>query len=106
MSFSTYFICALAVTGGVTYLLRLLPLLFVRKRITSTFFRSFLYYVPYVVMSTLAFPAIFLSTENIITGILATAVCALIAFMGKGLILSMIGSMVTVIVVEQILRLL
>ena len=105
MSRELYLICALLVTGGVTYLLRLLPLLFIRKKIESQFFRSFLYYVPYVVMSALSFPAIFLSTDSIITGIIATAVCVLLALKGKGTIYCMMGSMIAVIIVEQLLRL-
>ena len=105
MSRELYLVCALLVTGGVTYLLRPLPLLFIRKKIESRFFRSFLYYVPYVVMSALSFPAIFLSTDNIITGIIATAVCVLLALKGKGTIYCMMGSMIAVIIVEQLLRL-
>ena len=105
MSREMYLICALAVTGGITYLLRLLPLLFVRKKIESSFLRSFLYYVPYVVLSALSFPAIFLSTDNIITGVVATAVCVLLALRGKGAIFCMMGSMIAVIIIEQLLRL-
>ena len=106
MSRGMYLVCALAVTAGVTYLLRLIPLLFVKKKIESTFFRSFLYYVPYVVLTALSFPAIFLSTENLIPGIVATAVCVVLALKGKGTIFCMVGSMVAVIVVEQLLWLL
>ena len=103
MSRTMYLVLALAVTGGVTYLLRLLPLLFIRKKIESPFLLSFLYYVPYVVLSALSFPAIFLSTDNIMTGIIATAVCVILALKGKGTIVCMLGSMITVIAVEQIL---
>ena len=98
-----YLVCALAVTGGVTYLLRLLPLLFIRKKIDNRFIRSFLYYVPYVVLSALSFPAIFLSTDNLITGVIATVVCVLLALKGKGAIVCMMGSMVAAIVTEQLL---
>ena len=101
-----YFILALAVMAGVTYLIRLLPLLFVRKKITNVFIRSFLYYVPYTVLSAIAFPAIFLSTGNVISGIIATAVCLLLSYKGKGLIICMFGSIVSVIVIEGIILLL
>ena len=101
-----YFIIALAVMAGVTYLIRLLPLLFVRKKITSVFIRSFLYYVPYTVLSAIAFPAIFMSTGNVISGIIATAVCLLLSYKGKGLIVCMFGSILSVVVIEGLILLL
>ena len=99
---TTYFVAALAVMAGVTYLIRLLPLLFVRKKITSVFIRSFLYYVPYTVLSAIAFPAILLSTGNIVSGIVATVICLILSYKGKGLIVCMFGSIVSVIAIEGI----
>ncbi|MBQ7344191.1 MAG: AzlD domain-containing protein [Clostridia bacterium] len=101
----TYFFTALLVMAGVTYLIRLLPLLFIRRRITNRFIRSFLYYVPYAVLSAIAFPAIFLSTGSLISGILATVVCLLLAYRGKGLIACMLGSIATVLIAEGLLLL-
>lgn len=101
-----YFVVALAVMAGITYLIRLLPLLFVRKKITSVFIRSFLYYVPYTVLSAIAFPAIFLSTGNVITGIIATAVCLFLSYKGRGLITCMFWSIVSVVVIDGIILLL
>ncbi len=45
------------VMAGVTYLIRVLPLTLIRRPIKSRFFRSFLYYVPYVTLSVMTFPA-------------------------------------------------
>ena len=53
------------VMAGVTYLIRLLPLTFIRREIKNTFIRSFLYYVPYVTLSVMTFPAILYATENL-----------------------------------------
>ncbi len=43
--------------AGVTYLIRVLPLTLIRKEITNTFIKSFLYYVPYVTLAIMTFPA-------------------------------------------------
>lgn len=98
-----YFIAALALMAGVTYLIRLLPLLFIRRRITSKFIRSFLYYIPYTVLSTIAFPTIFLTTGSLISGIVATVVCLILAYKGVGLITCMASTILTVLLTEGIL---
>ena len=97
-----YFFLALLMTAGVTYLIRLLPLLFVRKRIKNVFLKSFLYYVPYVVLSVLAFPAILLSTDHLVSGIMAALVCAALAYFRKGLITCMVGSVGAALICELI----
>ena len=48
----------IALMALVTYLIRVLPLTLIRKPIKSVFLRSFLYYVPYVTLSLMTFPAI------------------------------------------------
>lgn len=106
MDKTVYFVLALLVTAGITYLIRLLPLLFVRKRIKNEFLKSFLYYIPYVVLSVLAFPAILTSTGNLASGIAAAVVCAILAYMNRGLIVCMLGSVSAALVTEIILALL
>ena len=101
-----YFAIALLITAGTTYLIRLLPILFVRKRIDNRFLKSFLYYVPHVVLSVLAFPAIITATGNIISGIAATSVCIVMAYMRKGLLSCMLGSVAAALITEAILLLL
>ena len=55
--------------AAVTYLIRMIPLTIFRKKITNTFVKSFLYYVPYAVLSAMTFPAIFSSTGTKMSGI-------------------------------------
>lgn len=92
-------------TAGLTYLIRSLPMLLFRGKIKSVFFRSFLYYVPYVVLSTLAFPAILFCTDSVLAGLLAAVVCAILAYRGKSLLICMLCSVATVLAVEGILML-
>ena len=53
------------VMAGVTYLIRVLPLTLIRKEIKNTYIRSFLYYVPYVTLSVMTFPAILTATASV-----------------------------------------
>lgn len=57
----------LAVAFTVIYLIRVLPMTLIRKDIKNKFFRSFLYYVPYVTLSVMTFPAILFATGNYIS---------------------------------------
>ena len=67
------------VMAGVTYLIRMLPFAFFRKKITSVFLRSFLYYIPYAVLAAMTFPAVFYSTGNYITAAVGTTVALVLA---------------------------
>ena len=60
---------ALLVMAGTIYLVRALPLVLLRKEIRSPFIRSFLYYVPYVSLSVMTFPAILSATASFFSGL-------------------------------------
>ena len=75
------------VMAGVTYLIRMLPFTFFRKKIKSRFFRSFLYYIPYAVLTAMTIPAIFYSTGSMITAAAGTAVALILAYLGLPLII-------------------
>ena len=70
---------------GVSYLIRVLPLTLIRKPIKNRFIRSFLYYVPYVTLAVMTFPAIVQATQSPIAGIIALAVGIILSFLGAGL---------------------
>ena len=82
MSIALYII----VMAGVTYLIRMIPFVFFRKKIRSRFLRSFLYYIPYAVLSAMTIPAIFYSTGNIVTSLFGTAVALILAYFDLPLI--------------------
>ena len=56
---------AVLLMAGVTYLIRVLPLLLIRREIRNKTVRSFLYYVPYVTLSVMTFPAILSATATV-----------------------------------------
>ena len=98
------FFLYLLVMAGVTYLVRMLPLVFFRKKIKSKFIRSFLYYIPYTVLSVMTFPAIFYSTGSTVSAVIGTAVAILLAFFGRGLLTVAIGSAASVLIIELIMK--
>ena len=70
----------------ITYLIRSLPLMLFRKEITNIYIKSFLYYVPYAVLSSMTFPAIFFVSQSIIVSSIATIVALVLAYRGKSLL--------------------
>ncbi len=83
------------VMAGVTYLIRAIPFGFFRKKITSKFLRSFLYYIPYAVLSAMTIPAIFYSTGNFITALVGTITAFILAFFNLPLIVVALSASLT-----------
>ena len=83
MTYNIYF--SLLIMCGTVYLIRLLPLLFLRKPITNKFIRSFLHYVPYVTLAVMTFPAMMDATQSPLAGLLALAAGCLLAWFGGNL---------------------
>lgn len=76
----------IAVMAVVTYLVRMIPFTMFRKKIKSRFFRSFLYYIPYAVLSAMTIPAIFYATGNVVTSAVGTVVAVVLAYFNMPLI--------------------
>ena len=75
----------IAVMFGVSYAIRVLPLTLIRKPIRNPFIQSFLYYVPYVTLAVMTFPAIVNATQNPLSGAAALIVGIAAAWLGAGL---------------------
>ena len=88
------------VMAGVTYLIRLLPLTFIRKEIKNTFIRSFLYYVPYVTLAVMTFPAIIEATQNPVAGAVALVVGIAAAWFGASLFQVSVACCAVVFMIE------
>ena len=70
----------------VIYAIRSLPLTLIRKPIRSVFVQSFLYYVPYVTLAVMTFPAIMEATQSPIAGLAALVVGIVAAWSGMSLL--------------------
>ena len=96
------FLIYLAVMALVTYLLRLLPMFFIRKEIENRFIRSVLYYIPYSVLAIMTIPAIFYISDNVLSGIVAALIAVPLAYSGKRLISVIMASATAAFIVELI----
>ena len=94
------YILAMAV---VSYLVRVLPLTLIRRDIRSPFIRSFLYYVPYVTLSVMTFPAILTETGSPISAWLGFAAALVLAWRGKSLLTVAAAACAVVFVAELLL---
>ncbi len=88
--------------AAVTYLIRVIPLTLIRKPIKNIFLRSFLYYVPYVTLAVMTFPAIVDATGYPLAGLIAFLTAIILAYLGKGLFFVSVSACVTVFVLERV----
>ena len=96
------FLTYLLVMAGVTYLIRVLPYIFMRKEVKNRLFKSFLLYVPYTVLAAMTIPAILFATDNIYSALAGLLVAVIVALFEKGLLTVAISSCVAVLLVELV----
>lgn len=75
----------IAIMAAVTFAIRALPLTLIRKQIKNPFLQSFLYYVPYVTLAVMTFPAILSATQSPLSGAAALLIGMVAAWMGASL---------------------
>lgn len=93
----------IAVMASVTFLIRVLPLTLIRKKITNVTLRSFLYYVPYVTLSVMTFPAIIEATNSVWSGVAALVTGVLLAYFGVSLFGVAVSACAVVFLIELII---
>lgn len=91
------------VMAGVTYLIRMLPLVLSKKEITNVFIKSFLYYVPYACLAAMTFPAILFSTACWISALTGFIVAIIASYKEKSLLTVALLACITVFIVERII---
>ncbi len=91
------YILIMAVT---VFAIRTLPLTLIRKPIKSRFIRSFLYYVPYVTLSVMTFPAIIDATDNPIAGMISLLIGIIAAYREMGLFRVTVLCCLSVLILE------
>ena len=94
----------IACMAGVTFLIRVLPLTLIRKEITNRTLRSFLYYVPYVTLAVMTFPAILTATQSPIAAGVALVAAIVLAYFGLGLFPVAVSACVIVFLLELFLK--
>lgn len=97
---TTYVYMTILVTALTTYLIRVIPLLVLRKPIKSRFFRSFLFYAPYVTLAVLTFPAILSATGSFPSAFAGFLVAVVFAFLKLGLPATAAAGCIAALLVE------
>ena len=92
----------LVVCAGVTYLIRMLPLVLVKKKIKNRFVLSFLHYIPYSVLAAMTLPASLYATGSLWSGAIGLIVGGIFAYKGKSLTLVAALSCAAALIVEGI----
>ena len=100
------FLLYVAVMAGVTYLIRMLPLVIFKKKIQSRFIKSFLFYVPYAVLAAMTIPDIFFSTGSVWSAVAGLVVAVILSYFEKGLLTVALCACGGVLVVESLMKLL
>ena len=83
-----------------TNLIRVIPLVLIRGEIKNRFIRSFLYYVPYVTLAVMTFPAIMEATSSPVAGAAALVIGIVAAWAGRSLFPVSVICCVVVFVLE------
>lgn len=96
------FFIYLVIMSVVTYLIRALPFVIFKGKITNRFVQSFLYYVPYAVLGAMTFPAILFSTGNIVSSLAGLITAVILALKEKSLITVAVFACVAALVVNLI----
>ena len=91
------------ITALVSYGIRMLPMVLLRKEIKSPFIRSFLYYVPYVTLAVMTFPSILSATSSIWSAWAALIVAIVMAWYGRSLLQVAVGACAIVFILEMFL---
>jgi branched-subunit amino acid transport protein len=103
MNKDLYFFIGAVIMALVSYIPRALPVTLFSKPIKSRFIKSFLYYVPYAVLSSLTFPGIFFSTGSVPAAALGTLAALILAFFERSLVIVAAVAVVVVFVAGFIL---
>ena len=98
-----YIISAILIMAGVTYLVRILPLVLFRQEIRNPLVKSFLYYIPYGVLAAMTIPEILYSTRTIWSAAGGLVCALLLAYNRRSLLTVALGAVAVVFILELIL---
>lgn len=94
---------AILAMAGITYLIRVLPLTLIRKEIKNQFLKSFLYYVPFVTLTVMTFPAMLYATNSFWAALIAMVAGIVAAYLTGNLFLVSVLCCAAVFIAERFL---
>ena len=95
-----YLLLGILVMAFTTYLIRVTPMVLFQRKINNQWVKSFLYYVPYVVLSAMTFPAIFSSTGSKLSASFGCVVAMILAYFKRSLLTVALGAALTAFMVQ------
>lgn len=97
---TSYLLFGILVMAFTTYLIRVTPMVLFQRKINNQWVKSFLYYVPYVVLSAMTFPAIFSSTGSKLSATFGCVVAMILAYFKRSLLTVALGAAITAFMVQ------
>ena len=97
------FLVYLLVMAGVTYLVRMIPMVLIKEKIKNKYILSFLHYIPYSVLAVMTIPAIFHATGNPIPAIAGFIAAVILAYKGKSLVQVAAAACIMVLLISLII---
>ncbi len=89
-----------------TYLIRAIPFAVFTKKIKNRFVRSFLYYIPYTVLTVMTIPAVFFETQSVICAAIGVAIAIVVAILSKNLLLTAGAASASVFIAQAVANIL
>lgn len=87
--------------GLISYAMKAIPLVFCKGKVKNKFLSSFLYYIPFAVMTSILIPEVFRSTSSIVSSIAGVAVAVILGLLGQGMVVIALSSTAVVFIVEN-----
>ncbi len=94
------FFLYLLVLAGSTYLIRVIPFVAIKEKINNKYVRSFLYYIPYAVLTAMTLPAALYATSSVISALAGIVVAIILAYRNKSLTVVAIFACLAVYITE------
>ena len=98
------FLIYLAVMAGVTYLIRMIPMVLIKEKIKNRFILSFLHYIPYTVLAVMTVPACFYATQSPVSAVIGFCVAIIASFFERSLLQVALLACSGVLVTELVMR--
>lgn len=96
----------LAIMACTTYFIRMTPMAIFHRKLDNRWFKDFMFYIPFCVLSAMTFPDVIYSTKSLSSGIVATAVAIIMSWRKRELLTVAIGAVTAAILTEFLFSLL
>ena len=97
------FLPFLLVIGLTTWLVKMFPMVLLRRKIHNPYFRAFMRYMPYAVLGAMTVPEGIFATGNVWTAVAGLLVALLLALRKAGLMTVALCAVAAVYVMELLL---